>query len=88
MRWLNMQLADIGFMLILAGIVIVIIGFLLIFRGEPNKTDVKKKVDAGGVIFIGPIPIVFGTSKKIFIISLILATFILLLLLVSFITLL
>ncbi len=61
--------------LIVAGILLIIFGFFLIIfgmmrsareseeRGVGQETG-KKRVKGGGVILIGPIPIVFGTDKK------------------------
>ncbi|AFK22723.1 hypothetical protein Py04_1149 [Pyrococcus sp. ST04] len=50
----------------MVGIAMIIIGFMLVFLGtiimsfsHPSESD----VEAGGVIMIGPIPIVFGTKK-------------------------
>lgn len=41
-------------------------GFDVFDDDEPKeKNESKPKVQAGGVIFLGPIPIVFGSSKKI-----------------------
>lgn len=85
-------------MLEIVGAILVIFGLLLIFLGltdrnvkkrfesfevekkdeEEKKTDVK----AGGVVIVGPIPIVFGDSKYAFY-TLLLAT-ILMLLLIGF----
>lgn len=48
----------------------------------PKEYDPQKKVQSGGVIFIGPIPIVFGSNKKmtkyIIVISIIILIFYLL----------
>jgi uncharacterized protein (TIGR00304 family) len=55
--------------LIFLGVSIVILGMLIIFggiikestgRGEGSKRDVK----GGGVVLIGPIPIIFGTDRR------------------------
>lgn len=52
----------------LLSLILIIIGILLIFLGvrrreERSVKKVKKDVKAGGVILIGPFPIVFGESK-------------------------
>jgi uncharacterized protein (TIGR00304 family) len=57
-----------GQTIILIGIVAVVVGMLLIFIGSTfpssGKTDNNNsKVSTGGVILIGPIPIVFGNDK-------------------------
>ncbi|BFH72638.1 DUF131 domain-containing protein [Sulfurisphaera javensis] len=59
------------------GLTVVFLGLLLIMGGlllelnkkkqnekEENKQN-EERTEYGGVIFIGPIPIVFGSSKKI-----------------------
>lgn len=76
--------------LIAAGILLIILGFFLITFGmmrsarESEKRDARqetgeKKVKGGGVILIGPIPIVFGTDKKYALILMILAIVLMLL---------
>ncbi len=58
-------------LLFLGGMLIIFIGFILIFVGaiiegeKSNSNNQENKTQAGGVIFIGPIPIVFGSSKEI-----------------------
>lgn len=60
-------------LLLTGGILIIFIGFMLIFIGalleaeksSQNEEKSENKTQAGGVIFIGPVPIVFGTSKDI-----------------------
>jgi len=51
-----------GFLLIVAGVLLIFIGMLAgMLRAQGEGT----RVEGGGVIFIGPIPIVFGTSKSV-----------------------
>lgn len=53
-----------GRILISAGIALILIGFLLVFLGTVVAASGEGgSVEGGGVIMIGPIPIVFGTSK-------------------------
>lgn len=63
--------------IILAGVVVIILGVLLIFLGTAfqitSKSEGTGEVQAGGVIMIGPIPIIFGTNKGFVIVSIILA---------------
>jgi uncharacterized protein (TIGR00304 family) len=84
--------------LILLGIILVIVGSLFIsleiimniFREKGEKPEekeekpkkTKSKVRGGGVVLIGPIPIIFGSDKKFLIIAVILA---IALMLISFI---
>ncbi len=50
--------------LILAGMGLILIGFLLVFIGTIiSALGGEGDVEGGGVIMIGPIPIVFGTSR-------------------------
>ncbi|MDO5835818.1 MAG: TIGR00304 family protein [Methanobacterium sp.] len=65
-----------GQTIILIGIVAVVVGMLLIFIGSTfisGKTDGNNnsKVSTGGVILIGPIPIVFGNDKSMVSIALV-----------------
>ncbi|HOM95655.1 MAG: DUF131 domain-containing protein [Candidatus Methanofastidiosa archaeon] len=54
-----------GFILILLGLVITISGtFLSLLKG-----DEASRIETGGVILIGPIPIIFGNSKHLVLIS-------------------
>ncbi len=53
-----------GEVLIGAGIVLILIGFLLVFVGTLIST-LGGEVEGGGVIMIGPIPIVFGTGRAV-----------------------
>ncbi|EKF84913.1 TIGR00304 family protein [Methanobacterium formicicum] len=59
-----------GETIIFVGIAAVILGMLLIFIGtafqSSGKTESSEnaKVSTGGVILIGPIPIVFGNDKN------------------------
>lgn len=62
------------------GLTFFILGFILIFIGIILSTITKimgeegeAKVEGGGVVLIGPIPIAFGTSGKWVVIALILA---------------
>ncbi|ASJ16707.1 hypothetical protein A3L04_06290 [Thermococcus chitonophagus] len=55
-----------GELLIVAGIFLIMIGFMLVFLGtiiSAFSQPQEGNVEAGGVIMIGPIPIVFGTKK-------------------------
>ena len=52
----NMEL--IGIALILIGIFAIVVGFLILAFSKDAK------VEGGGIMFIGPVPIIFGTSMK------------------------
>lgn len=55
------------------GILLILLGFLVIFLGvlyeaflrSREVSEEKDRTEAGGIILIGPIPIIFGSSKKI-----------------------
>jgi uncharacterized protein (TIGR00304 family) len=54
--------------LVFAGVVIVVLGMLIIFAGMIKESVTSKDagnggIRGGGVIMIGPIPIIFGTDK-------------------------
>jgi len=66
------------------GIVLMVLAFFLGSSAMENEAQEKKgtwntgeesgeKIKGGGVIFIGPIPIVFGTDKKSVILAILLA---------------
>ncbi len=78
--------------LITAGSFLIILGFLLVAPGmmrqkeseEPDEErpagiGKEKKIKGGGVIFIGPVPVVFGTDKKYALLLMILAIVLMLL---------
>ncbi|WP_338603795.1 TIGR00304 family protein [Sulfolobus tengchongensis] len=58
-------LFDVGFILIFIGIIVLFIGMIREASKSSNQQEDKQKTQVGGVIFIGPIPIVFGSSKNI-----------------------
>jgi uncharacterized protein (TIGR00304 family) len=68
-------------LLILLGLGLVFLGFILVFLGlmfPPGKIKEREeisreKIKGGGVILIGPIPIIFGSDYKYAIIAIALA---------------
>jgi uncharacterized protein (TIGR00304 family) len=61
-------------LMLIMSIVLIAIGVLLIFIDslrESRRED--RRIEAGGVLIIGPLPIVFGTSERVARIVLILA---------------
>ena len=50
----------IGIILIIVGVIVILLAVIL----TSARGTGKSKVRAGGVIMIGPIPIIFGTDKK------------------------
>ncbi|MCD6300635.1 MAG: DUF131 domain-containing protein [Staphylothermus sp.] len=69
----NILWPDYLFYGIIIGIALIFVGFLIIFIGMFSGTRKEGHVETGGVIIIGPIPIVFGSSKNISLLMLILA---------------
>jgi len=53
-----------GYFLIFLGIIIIFIAiFISIFKSKSIKDKAEKK--GGGIVFIGPIPIIFGTDIRV-----------------------
>ncbi len=53
-----------GMLLIGLGMGMVVLGFLLVFIGVLlGASSGESEVEGGGVIMIGPVPIVFGTGR-------------------------
>jgi len=70
-----------GLIVLLAGVVIIFVTAVASSRqGEGGETTVK----GGGVIMVGPIPIIFGTDTRWAIVAIVLAGLLLLLGLVSY----
>lgn len=59
---LPLTIQNIALLIILAGILLIVFGFLLSSRGvEQNETSVRK---TRAIVFIGPIPLVWGFSRR------------------------
>jgi uncharacterized protein (TIGR00304 family) len=59
-------LLNLGFLLVFLGIIVLVIGmFYEALKSSNNKNNNTQRTEVGGVIFIGPIPIIFGSSKNI-----------------------
>jgi uncharacterized protein (TIGR00304 family) len=52
-------LYTVGFTLLFAGIIVLAIAIILAFLSSSTST-----AKGGGVILVGPVPIIFGTDKK------------------------
>ncbi len=52
------QLVTIGFAIVMIGIIILLVGFV-----SQTKTG-KTKIEGGGIVFIGPFPIIGGATSK------------------------
>lgn len=69
---MSFSLITFGLILVIVGVLVLMIGIFLssIDKGV-NKENTK--IEGGGVIMLGPIPIGFGTSKEMMILAIILA---------------
>ena len=69
--------ASLGILLIFLAFVMLIFGIFESFKGENFEIEPiekpEKKVEGGGVVLIGPFPIVFGTNSRIALILIVLA---------------
>lgn len=57
-------LLNLGFLLVFLGIIVLVIGMFYEALKSSNNNN-RQRTEVGGVIFIGPIPIIFGSSKNI-----------------------
>jgi len=63
-----------GSTLILSGMALILVGFILVFIGILiSAAHGETEVEGGGVIMIGPIPIVFGTNRNAATLAMVLA---------------
>ncbi|MCX8199403.1 MAG: DUF131 domain-containing protein [Sulfolobales archaeon] len=67
-----MEVATILFTAVLISVVLMIVGFLIMIIGMITK-ETEHRVEGGGVIILGPIPIVFSSSQRVAKIILVLA---------------
>lgn len=68
--------------IILMGFAVVILGIFLIFIGtalQSSSNDSKTEIHTGGVILIGPIPIIFGNDRTLILFGVIFAIIIMIL---------
>jgi uncharacterized protein (TIGR00304 family) len=57
-------LVNIGFFVIVAGILLIFLGSIIQSTSSDNNNDASKtEIKTGGVILIGPIPIIFGNDR-------------------------
>lgn len=61
---------SLGWFLIIGGILLIFLAIILTVRGRDNGTT-RVKTESRGIIFLGPIPIVWGYGKGSRIISVI-----------------
>lgn len=56
----SMELQAFGIILVVLGFILTIVGMIVVMLGSMTKGKVK----GGGVVMIGPIPLIFGTEGK------------------------
>ncbi|MEM4140619.1 MAG: DUF131 domain-containing protein [Nitrososphaeria archaeon] len=64
---------ELGLTFFILGFILIFIGIILSIFTKITSREGEAKVEGGGVVLIGPIPIAFGTSGKWVVIALILA---------------
>lgn len=64
--------AAILFTAVLIGVLLMIVGFLIMIMGTLTK-ETERRIEGGGVIILGPIPIVFSSSQRVAKVILVLA---------------
>ncbi|MCZ0211807.1 TIGR00304 family protein, partial [Streptomyces sp. UMAF16] len=58
-------LVNIGFFVVIAGILLIFLGSMIQSTSSENtKESSNSEIKTGGVILIGPIPIIFGNDKS------------------------
>lgn len=70
--------------LLFSGLALIVVGVLLLFITFLRQSR-NYKFEGGGVLIVGPIPIVFGTSQRVSAILVVLAIALMLVVLVTFI---
>ncbi len=67
--------------LVIAGIIVIFVGIILILIGTALQSTSSKneEIHTGGVILIGPIPIIFGNDRNLIISAMIFAVVIIVL---------
>lgn len=66
-------LVNIGFFVVVAGILLIFLGSMIQSTSSENtKENSNSEIKTGGVILIGPIPIIFGNDKSMLVTSVIL----------------
>jgi Predicted membrane protein len=67
-------------MIVITGIIVIFIGIIIVVIGSAlQSTSQNEEVHTGGVILIGPIPIIFGNDKSLIVGAMIFAVVIIIL---------
>ncbi|MFX0097173.1 MAG: DUF131 domain-containing protein [Candidatus Hodarchaeota archaeon] len=59
------------FILLMIGLIVIIVGMTMIMLAAFSSSRGRGKSEAGGVILIGPLPIIFASNKKFLLIAVI-----------------
>ncbi|MFW9926419.1 MAG: DUF131 domain-containing protein [Candidatus Thorarchaeota archaeon] len=59
-----------GWLLVLGGILLIFLGLILAF-GRSDEDSTQIRTESKGIIFLGPIPIVWGFGRRAWMISII-----------------
>ena len=59
-----MDIPSLGMLVTLIGFAIAILGMIIVMVGSMAGEKGERRVKGGGVLLIGPIPIIFGTDAK------------------------
>ncbi len=63
-------MAELGTAAVIAGFLLILLGVFLVFAGVMLQAlRGEGRVEGGGVVVIGPIPILFGTSERAFLVA-------------------
>lgn len=65
-------LVNIGFFVLVAGILLIFLGSIIQSTSSDKDNTSKTEIKTGGVILIGPIPIIFGNDRGMIITGVIL----------------
>ena len=66
----GMLFESIGWFLVIGGILLIFLALILSFQHNDDETS-QRRTESKGIIFLGPIPIVWGYGKKTRLVSVI-----------------
>ncbi|MCE4611742.1 MAG: DUF131 domain-containing protein [Desulfurococcales archaeon] len=79
-------MAEYGWMAVVAGFILILVGMALIFVGVLwQAVRGGGSAEVGGVVVIGPLPIVFGSSERAFMVAAVLGIILLVLAIALFV---
>ncbi len=79
-------LIGLGIVLVILGIILLLVGILIsALSGTSRGEESGEKTEVGGVVIIGPIPIIFGSSGKAALMAAVLGTVIMILAIILYV---